>query len=69
MGSPGSAAALGGVVLRLSPAYIAAAYDTGATLVRLATASHGHDARAADPWVDKYKPASGRPRTTRTRPA
>ncbi|MFI7499140.1 SGNH/GDSL hydrolase family protein [Streptomyces sp. NPDC049687] len=49
-----------GVTLRLSQAYITAANNTGATLVRFATASHGHDACAADPWVEKYKPASGR---------
>lgn len=48
------------VAVRLAQAYIDAANDTGATLVRLATASHGHDACAADPWVEKYKPASGR---------
>jgi lysophospholipase L1-like esterase len=48
------------VALRLAQATITAANDTGATLVRLATASHGHDACAADPWVEKYKPASGR---------
>ncbi|WP_405870826.1 SGNH/GDSL hydrolase family protein [Streptomyces sp. NBC_00005] len=48
------------VATRLAQAYITAANDTGATLVRLATASHGHDACAADPWVEKYKPASGR---------
>lgn len=48
------------VATRLSQAGIDAAADTGATLVRFATASHGHDACAADPWVEKYKPASGR---------
>ncbi|MFJ8537239.1 SGNH/GDSL hydrolase family protein [Streptomyces sp. NPDC093591] len=48
------------VAQRLAQATITAANDTGATLVRLATASHGHDACAADPWVEKYKPASGR---------
>jgi len=48
------------VAVRLAQAYIDAANDTGATLVRFATASHGHDACAADPWVEKYKPASGR---------
>lgn len=48
------------VAVRLAQAYISAANDTGATLVRLATASHGHDACAAVPWVEKYKPASGR---------
>ncbi|MEU9456415.1 SGNH/GDSL hydrolase family protein [Streptomyces sp. NPDC048277] len=48
------------VATRLAQAYITAANDTGATLVRFATASHGHDACAAAPWVEKYKPASGR---------
>jgi lysophospholipase L1-like esterase len=48
------------VATRLSQAGITAANDTGATLVRIATASHGHDACAAVPWVEKYKPASGR---------
>lgn len=48
------------VATRLSQAGIDAANNTGATLVRFATASHGHDACAADPWVEKYKPASGR---------
>ncbi|WP_128433828.1 SGNH/GDSL hydrolase family protein [Streptomyces cyaneus] len=48
------------VAQRLAQATITAANDTGATLVRLATASHGHDACAAAPWVEKYKPASGR---------
>ncbi|MEU6373581.1 SGNH/GDSL hydrolase family protein [Streptomyces sp. NPDC046909] len=49
-----------GVAARLGQAYIDAANHTGATLVRLATASHGHDMCAADPWLEKYKPASGR---------
>lgn len=48
------------VATRLAQAYIDTANRTGATLVRLASASHGHDACAADPWVEKYKPASGR---------
>lgn len=48
------------VATRLAQANIDTANRTGATLVRLATASHGHDACAADPWVEKYKPASGR---------
>ncbi|MGI5456463.1 SGNH/GDSL hydrolase family protein [Streptomyces sp. CA-249302] len=48
------------VATRLSQAGIDAANATGATLVRMATASHGHDACAAVPWVEKYKPASGR---------
>nr|WP_238431699.1 GDSL-type esterase/lipase family protein [Streptomyces cavernae] len=38
-----------GVAQRLAQATITAANDTGATLVRLATAGHGHDACAADP--------------------
>jgi lysophospholipase L1-like esterase len=48
------------VAVRLAQAYIDAANDTGATLVRFATASHGHDACASTPWLEKYKPASGR---------
>jgi lysophospholipase L1-like esterase len=48
------------VAVRLAQAYIDASNNTGATLVRFATASHGHDACAADPWLEKYKPASGR---------
>ncbi|MFF3378640.1 SGNH/GDSL hydrolase family protein [Streptomyces sp. NPDC002680] len=48
------------VAARLAQAYIDTANRTGATLVRFATASHGHDACAATPWVEKYKPASGR---------
>lgn len=48
------------VATRLAQAGIDAANSTGATLVRMATASHGHDMCSADPWVEKYKPASGR---------
>ncbi|WP_405536148.1 SGNH/GDSL hydrolase family protein [Streptomyces sp. NBC_00075] len=48
------------VASRLAQAYIDTANRTGAPLVRFATASHGHDACAATPWVEKYKPASGR---------
>ncbi|MER5432113.1 SGNH/GDSL hydrolase family protein [Streptomyces sp. NPDC002588] len=49
-----------GVASRLAAATSAAATVTGATLVDLATVSHGHDACASTPWVEKYKPASGR---------
>lgn len=48
------------VASRLADATAAAATVTGATLVNVAAASHGHDACASTPWVEKYKPASGR---------
>ncbi|MFJ8108855.1 SGNH/GDSL hydrolase family protein [Streptomyces sp. NPDC096132] len=48
------------VASRLADATAAAATVTGATLVNVAAASKGHDACASTPWVEKYKPASGR---------
>jgi lysophospholipase L1-like esterase len=45
---------------RLATATSTAASATGATLVDLAAASHGHDACAATPWVETYTPAAGR---------
>jgi len=48
-----------GIAARLADATSAAAAATGATLVDLAAASHGHDACAADPWVEKYTVPSG----------
>jgi len=45
---------------RLADATATAAAATGATLVDLAAASHGHDACAASPWVETYRPAAGR---------
>lgn len=48
------------IASRLADATATAATATGATLVDLATASHGHDACAATPWVETYRPAAGR---------
>ncbi|MCA1220151.1 ricin-type beta-trefoil lectin domain protein [Streptomyces sp. 8L] len=48
------------VASRLADATATAATATGATLVDLAAASHGHDACSADPWVETYTPAAGR---------
>ena len=45
---------------RLATATGTAATTTGATLVDLASASHGHDSCAATPWVETYTPAAGR---------
>jgi hypothetical protein len=49
-----------GIAARLATATSDAATATGARLVDLASASHGHDACAADPWVEKYTVASGK---------
>ncbi|NED81273.1 glycosyl hydrolase, partial [Streptomyces sp. SID11233] len=49
-----------GIATRLADATATAASATGATLVDLASASHGHDACAASPWVETYRPAAGR---------
>ncbi|MEU6440861.1 ricin-type beta-trefoil lectin domain protein [Streptomyces sp. NPDC047046] len=49
-----------GIATRLADATATAASATGATLVDLASASHGHDACAASPWVETYRPAGGR---------
>ncbi|MCS7477654.1 GDSL-type esterase/lipase family protein [Umezawaea endophytica] len=49
-----------GIAARLAAATSDAATATGARLVGLASASHGHDACAADPWVEKYAVASGK---------
>jgi lysophospholipase L1-like esterase len=46
-----------GIASRLASATAAA---TGAILVDLAAASHGHDACAAQPWVETGHPAAGR---------
>jgi lysophospholipase L1-like esterase len=48
------------IASRLADATSTAATATGATLVDLAAASHGHDACAAVPWVETYTPAAGR---------
>lgn len=48
------------IASRLVDATSTAATATGATLVDLAAASHGHDACAAVPWVETYTPAAGR---------
>ena len=48
------------IATRLADATSTAATATGATLVDLAAASHGHDACSADPWVETYRPAAGR---------
>ncbi|WP_406150019.1 ricin-type beta-trefoil lectin domain protein [Streptomyces sp. NBC_01012] len=45
---------------RLADATSTAAQATGATLVDLAGASHGHDACSSSPWVETYTPATGR---------
>ncbi|MET8813562.1 ricin-type beta-trefoil lectin domain protein [Streptomyces sp. NPDC004549] len=49
-----------GTASRLADATATAASATGATLVDLAAASHGHDACAQSPWVETYRPAAGR---------
>ncbi|WNV87399.1 GDSL-type esterase/lipase family protein [Umezawaea sp. Da 62-37] len=49
-----------GIATRLAAATSDAATATGARLVDLASASHGHDACAADPWVEKYAVAAGK---------
>ncbi|MBD0738679.1 glycosyl hydrolase [Streptomyces sp. CBMA29] len=49
-----------GIASRLAAVTVTAANATGATLVDLAGASHGHDACAATPWVEKYTVAAGR---------
>ncbi|MFD9740600.1 GDSL-type esterase/lipase family protein [Umezawaea sp. NPDC059074] len=49
-----------GIASRLAAATSDAATATGAHVVDLASASHGHDACAADPWVEKYVVASGK---------
>jgi lysophospholipase L1-like esterase len=48
------------IASRLASDTAAAAAATGATLVDLAGLSHGHDACAADPWVETGHPAAGR---------
>ncbi len=48
------------IATRLSAATATAASATGATLVDLAAASHGHDACSAVPWVETGQPAAGR---------
>ncbi|MBY8343413.1 ricin-type beta-trefoil lectin domain protein [Streptomyces sp. KC 17012] len=48
------------IATRLADATATAAHATGATLVDLAAASHGHDACSADPWVENYRPSAGR---------
>lgn len=48
------------ITSRLATATSTAATATGATLVDLAAAGHGHDACAATPWVETYTPAAGR---------
>lgn len=48
------------IASRLVTATSTAATATGATLVDLASASHGHDACSATPWVETYTPAAGR---------
>ncbi|MFI5933772.1 ricin-type beta-trefoil lectin domain protein [Actinoplanes sp. NPDC051494] len=49
-----------GVASRLESVTSAAASATGATVVDLATASRGHDACSADPWVEGAHPPAGR---------
>ncbi|MEW2134235.1 GDSL-type esterase/lipase family protein [Streptomyces sp. NPDC005435] len=49
-----------GIASRLADATATAAAATGATVVDLAAASHGHDACAESPWVETYRPAAGR---------
>jgi lysophospholipase L1-like esterase len=49
-----------GLAARLAAATRDAATATGAELVDLASASRGHDACAADPWVEKYAVAAGK---------
>jgi lysophospholipase L1-like esterase len=49
-----------GIATRLAAATSDAARATGATLVDLASASRGHDACAADPWVEKFAVPSGK---------
>jgi lysophospholipase L1-like esterase len=48
------------IASRLATATSTAASATGATLVDLASASHGHDACSATPWVETYMPAASR---------
>ncbi|MGQ4483238.1 ricin-type beta-trefoil lectin domain protein [Streptomyces sp. SAS_276] len=48
------------IASRLAAATSTAASVAGATLVDLAAATHGHDACAATPWVETYRPATGR---------
>jgi lysophospholipase L1-like esterase len=48
------------IASRLAAATATAASAASATLVDLAAASHGHDACAAAPWVETYRPAAGR---------
>ncbi|MDI5962374.1 ricin-type beta-trefoil lectin domain protein [Streptantibioticus silvisoli] len=48
------------IASRLAVATSTAATATGATLVDLASASSGHDACSASPWVEKYTVAAGR---------
>lgn len=48
------------IASRLAEDTATAASATGATLVDLAAASRGHDACAASPWVESYRPAAGR---------
>ncbi len=47
---------------RLATATKDTAAATGVRLVDLGAASHGHDACAADPWVEKYTVAAGKSR-------
>jgi lysophospholipase L1-like esterase len=48
------------IASRLAADTATAASATGATLVDLAGASHGHDACSSAPWVEKYAAPSGR---------
>jgi hypothetical protein len=48
------------IATRLAAATASAASATGAILVDLAAASHGHDACSAVPWVETGHPAAGR---------
>jgi lysophospholipase L1-like esterase len=48
------------IASRLATATATAAAATGATVVDLAAASHGHDACSASPWVETGHPAAGR---------
>ncbi|WP_320776854.1 ricin-type beta-trefoil lectin domain protein [Streptomyces sp. CRN 30] len=48
------------IASRLAAATADAATAAGAALVDLAAASRGHDACSAAPWVESYRPASGR---------
>ncbi|WP_231956944.1 MULTISPECIES: SGNH/GDSL hydrolase family protein [unclassified Actinoplanes] len=48
------------IATRLAAATATAASAAGATLVDVAAASHGHDACAADPWVENGHPPTGR---------